>query len=313
METQKKGWFFIINPRAGSGKTMSQWMPAERKLQDMGVDFETECTNHKRHAISMAYNAAEEGYRRIIAVGGDGTIHEAFTGIMRWCDNNGVSPTEFYIGVFPIGSGNDWIKSVGLPHDGDYILRLIKNESFGLMDVVRVKCGQKCGYMVNVGGVGFDSHVCERANARKAAGIRGKAMYLSALRYTMLNLRAISVRVVADGHEVCNENILSIALGNGKYSGGGMRQVPLAKIDDGLIDYFIVPKLPIIKLFLSTAHLFKGDLHQAEGFISGRCNTLEIIPNNEESADIVEIDGEIEGNLPATISISGQQINVLKG
>lgn len=314
MQEGKAEWYFIVNPRAGSGKTMSEWVPAERKLEKLGIPFVTEFTDHKRHATSLAYNAAEQGFRKIFAVGGDGSLHEIFNGIMKWCDENAVNPSEFRFGVVPIGSGNDWIKSLNVPCDASAVIDLLANESFGQMDVVRVKSvGGKVRYLANGFGTGFDSHVCKRVNMLKESGFRSKMIYLNALRHTVLHLKPISILVNVDGREFFNGRAWSIAIGNGRYSGSGMRQVPLALPDDGYIDLMIVPEVSITTIFRQIPRLFNGTLNESKEVLMARCRSITIAPLDRTSQDIIEIDGEIEGRLPVTVEITGQKIYVIKG
>ena len=313
-ESKSDCYFFIVNPRAGSGKTMYEWLPAERRLKRLGIPCDIAMTDHKRHATALAQHAAAEGYRRIIAVGGDGSLHEVFNGICRWCAATGVPTEDFLIGVVPIGSGNDWIRSLGVPNDTTEVVNMIHRGSSGVMDVMRVKSsGGKTAYMANIGGIGFDSHVCKRVNAQKESGRRGKLIYLNSLRYTIFNLKSIYISVVADGEVVFTGMCYSVAFGNGKYSGSGMRQVPLAVMDDGLLDYTIIPKTPLLKVVRELPRLFNGTLHQSEYVISGKCRSLQIVPMDEQSGDIFELDGEIEGWLPMSIEVTGHQINVIKG
>lgn len=313
-ESKSDCYFFIVNPRAGSGKTMYEWLPAERKLKRLGIPCDIALTDHKRHATALAQHAAAEGYRRIIAVGGDGSLHEVFNGICRWCAATGVPTEEFLLGVVPIGSGNDWIRSLSVPNDTIEVVDLIRRNSFGRMDVMRVKSsGGKTAYMANIGGVGFDSHVCKRVNAQKESGRRGKLIYLNSLRYTIFNLKSINISVVADGEVVYTGLCYSVAFGNGRYSGSGMRQVPLAVLDDGLLDYTIIPKTPLLKVVKELPRLFNGTLHQSMYVISGKCRSLQIVPMDEQSNDIFELDGEIEGLLPMSIEVTGHMINVIKG
>ncbi len=314
MTDVKSEWYFIVNPRAGSGKTMTLWVPAEQKLEKLGVPFVTAMTDHKRHATILAHEAAAEGYRKIIAVGGDGSLHETLAGIARYCDETDTATEEFTLGVLPIGSGNDWIKSLDVPNDIDKVLELIISGSIGTMDIVKVSGGgDKICYMANIGGTGFDAHVCHRVNFQKESGKRGKMIYLNALRYTITHINAISVRVTADGQTVYEGSCYSIALGNGRYSGSGMRQVPLAEINDGIIDYMIVPKVSIYKIFKEIPRLFNGSINDSGEVISGRCKNLLIEPLDESSEDIFELDGEIEGKLPINVCVDGRTINVIKG
>lgn len=313
-ESKSDCYFFIVNPRAGSGKTMYEWLPAERKLKRLGIPCDIALTDHKRHATALAQQAAAEGYRRIIAVGGDGSLHEVFNGTCRWCAATGVPTEEFLLGVVPIGSGNDWIRSLAVPNDTIEVVDLIRRNSFGRMDVMRVKSsGGKTAYMANIGGVGFDSHVCKRVNTQKESGRRGKLIYLNSLRYTIFNLKSINISVVADGEVVYTGLCYSVAFGNGRYSGSGMRQVPLAVLDDGLLDYTIIPKTPLLKVVKELPRLFNGTLHQSVYVISGKCRSLQIVPMDEQSNDIFELDGEIEGLLPMSIEVTGHMINVIKG
>lgn len=313
-ESKTDCYFFIVNPRAGSGKTMFEWLPAERKLKRLGIPCDIAMTDHKRHATALAYEAASKGYRKIIAVGGDGSLHETFNGICRWCARTGTPTEEFLLGVVPIGSGNDWIRSLGVPNDTSEVVDLIRKNSVGVMDVVRVKSsGGRLAYMANIGGVGFDSHVCKRVNIQKESGRRGKMIYLNSLRYTIFNLKPVYISVVADGEVIFTGQCFSVALGNGRYSGSGMRQVPLAVMDDGMLDYTVIPKAPLAKVLKELPRLFNGTLNQSEYVISGKCRSLQIVPMDEQSADIFELDGEIEGLLPMSVEITGHQINVIKG
>lgn len=314
MTNTKTDWYIIVNPRAGSGKTMSRWIPAERKLLELGIEFTTAMTDHKRHATMLAHEAAAAGYRKFLSVGGDGSLHETLIGIARYCDESGVPSEDFTLGVMPIGSGNDWIKSLGVPNDLYTVANLIAKGSFGKMDLVRVAGGgEKTSYMANVGGTGFDSHVCSRVNFQKESGRRGKLIYLYALLHTVRNLGAISLKVIADGKEVFEGPCYSVALGNGPFSGSGMRQVPSASIDDGILDYMIVPKLPVRLIVSQIPRLFNGTVDKSPHVISGKCRELLIAPMDEASEDIFELDGEIEGRLPLSIRMDGRQINVIKG
>lgn len=308
----KNVWYFVVNPHAGSGKTMSEWVPAEKKLKKLGIQFETEFTSHKRHAVQLAFEAAQDGYRKIAAVGGDGSIHEVFSGICNYCEASGTAYEDFSIAVIPIGSGNDWIKSFGVPKDTEDAVECLAKGRFSPSDVVKAigKEG-KTNWMLNIGGTGFDSHVCERVNAQKEVGMRGKRIYLNSLLYTVSHTKAIPMNVIADGVQIYKGPCYSIAMGNGRYSGSGMRQVPLALPDDGLLDFMIVPKISIISIMKQIPRLFNGTINESPDIIYGRCKVLEILPLEEGQKKVFELDGEIEGELPARFEITGHTINVL--
>ena len=313
MSDVKTDFYFIVNPRAGSGKTMFKWIPAEKRLEAQGISFVTAMTDHKRHATQLAMEAAAQGYRRIVAVGGDGSLHEVFNGICRWCEKENVPTEEFYLAVIPIGSGNDWIKSLGVENDADEALDAVLSGRSRKMDVTRVLCGNKTLYMANVGGVGFDSRVCLRVNSQKESGRRGSRIYINALIHTILNMRTIRVACVSDGETVFSGECYSIAFGNGKYSGGGMRQVPNARIDDALMDYMIVPRVSLGRIALEVPRIFNGTVDESKYIIYGKCRHFDIMPLDNESTEVLELDGELVGRIPASLEISGGSINVMCG
>ena len=314
-------WYCIVNPHAGSGKTMPQWAIAEKILTASSVPYKTTLTNYKFHAEKLAYEAAQRGYRRFLAVGGDGSVHEVLNGLVRYAEEAGVAPEEFTLSVIPIGSGNDWIKSLGIPHDTKAAVELLTAGSFARQDIVRVETapvldGNPAGSavtggtssMANIGGVGFDSHVCERVNALKEQGKRGKLIYLGALIYTMFHTKAFHTRIVADGECVFDGEAYSVAFGNGRYSGGGMRQVPMSEIDDGVLDYMIVPKASLLRILTQIPRLYNGTVNESGLLKTGRSRVLEMSGEN-----IVEMDGEIIGALPLRLTMTGHQICVPVG
>ena len=314
MDSKQTNWYIIVNPHAASGKAMSKWVPAERMLYARGVQYDMAYTGHKRHAEVLSYEAAKAGRRRILAVGGDGSAHETLAGIMKWCDESGTDPAEFTMGVVPIGSGNDWIKSTNVPKNLPIVAQMVADGHTIRTDVIRVEAAQgKVSYMLNIGGIGFDSHVCQLVNLQKEAGMRGGRIYLNALVRVIKKVKPIDVQILADGSEVFSGKCYSIALGNGKYSGSGMRQVPDAVLDDGLLDYLVVPKIPVKIILKNITRLFNGKINDVPELLHGKARCIEVAPLESLSADIIEVDGEIEGRIPGKIFADGRSINVIGG
>ncbi len=325
-----KVWYVVVNPNAGSGKTVSEWPKAESLLKENRIEYEYRTTWSKGAATEITVKACEAGYRRFLAVGGDGTVHEVLDGIARYVEMSMVaaslsgeqasSLSDFTLGVIPVGSGNDWIKTLGVPHDIPAIVNLMKVESFGRQDVFRIE-GRDDGtstdivsYMANIGGVGFDANVCDRVNFEKNSGKSGKILYLKVLIGNVLKCKPFRCRVVADGKTIFEGDALSIAMGNGKYSGGGMMQVPDAVPDDGLLDVTVIPVLPILKIVRAVPSLFSGRLLASNPeLISARCSSLCVEALGGRPGPLVEIDGEVVGNIPISVSRLSGQLNVLIG
>ncbi len=316
MPKKDRTWFAIVNPHAGSGKTISEWVKAQKILRNEGVSYTYEETRYAGHAEEIARAAAARGYRRFVAVGGDGTAHEVFGGIMRFYDAQNpesedfVKLNDFVLAVIPIGSGNDWIKSHNIPHDTEEVVKLLKAESFALQDVVRAVHNDKVDYMLNIGGIGFDSRICSIVNDQKANGKAGKMLYAKALVRVICNFYSFPVRVVADGSEVYNGDCYTMAFGVGKWSGGGMRQVPDAVLDDGFLDMMLAPNLPIAPLIPQLPKLFSGKFNTVPGIIFKKAKVIEVFPL-DENPETIELDGEVLGNVPVRFETIAEQITVL--
>lgn len=330
MSPIEKIWYAVVNPNAGSGKTVVEWPKAETMLKETRIEYEYRTTWQCGAAVEITIKACEAGYRRFLAVGGDGTVHEVLEGIVRFIEMSSVAAafdddslrpllSDFTIAVIPVGSGNDWIRTLGVPKDPAGIVRLLKKEHFGKQDVFRISGRDNetstdvVSYMANVGGVGFDAKICHQVNFEKNSGKSGKILYLKVLISNVLHCKPFRCRVIADGRKVFEGDTLSIAMGVGKYSGGGMMQVPDAVMDDGLLDVTIIPVLPIMKILRAVPSLFSGKLLSSNTeLISSRCSTLRIEPLDAPGA-LVEVDGEVIGNTPINVERLPGQLNVLIG
>lgn len=329
MDSNEKIWYAVVNPNAGSGKTVSEWPRASKILSDNRIDFEYKTTWKMGAAVEITMKACAEGYRKFLAVGGDGTVHEVLEGIAKYVQISAVAKTldkesqkvaldDFTLAVMPIGSGNDWIKTLEIPKDFNKVAELMKRESTGRQDVFCLSLRDDNtsrnleSFMANVGGVGFDANVCKKVNFEKNTGKSGKVLYLKALISNILNFKTFDCVVEADGKEIFRGTTMSIALGAGKYSGGGMLQVPDAVLDDGLLDITIIPLMPLHRIIRAVPGLFTGKLLKDNPeLISAKCSSLSIKPLSSP-APLVEVDGEVVGNLPVNIERLDGQLRVLK-
>lgn len=320
---KKDVWLVVVNVFAASKKAGSVWKRAAVMLDEAGVRYKAMFTGGKDNAVAISKKAAASGYRKFIAVGGDGTVHDVFNGIadhVYASDGASVDISEFTLGVLPVGSGNDWVKSTGVPKDIKAAVNVIASGHTGLQDVVKVDLLDpsdmsseplSVSYMVNVGGIGLDARVCEIVNRKKEQGRRGKKLYVSALFYCIRHRVPVRARVLCDGKEVFGGKYLSIALGVGKYSGGGMRQTPLAQLGDGLLDVTVIPDIPIWTIAKEVPKLFTGTLHKVDVLTFAQCKDVLILPEGEGDAEPVEVDGEVVGRAPARMTVMPQQINVV--
>lgn len=316
-------WFAIVNPAAGSGKTLAKWRSAEPLLFQNGIHYKFVTPETKRDSSKQITKACKEGFRKFIAVGGDGTVHNVLSAIVEYVDKvkaensqEEISLNNFYLAVLPIGSGNDWLKSHNIPAQHSKIIELISQGAFSPQDIIKAELFDaesgkitNRAYMANVGGYSFDANVCDIVNFQKTKGITGKMLYFNALKKLALIQKAHPTQIICDGKVVFDDMVYTISFGNGKYSGGGLRQTPSAIMDDGLLDMMLAPKIPIWKVFFNISKLLNGRMESIPFLHFHKARTIEVIPQGQ--GQLVEIDGDVIGRAPLRLTVLSEQINVL--
>lgn len=308
-------WLAVVNVFAASKNAGAVWKRAAVMLENAGVPYKSSFTGNGDNATALTFKACAVGYRRFIAVGGDGTVHDVLNGIVEYvCSDKTeqVLLSDFTLAVLPVGSGNDWVKSAGVPSVISEAVSLIAAGTTAVQDVVRVSLGgDKVSYMANIAGVGLDARVCEIVNRQKEQGRRGKKLYVAALLYCIRHRVPVRAEVLCDGKKVFDGKYLSIAVGNGKYSGGGMRQTPLAMMDDGLIDVTVIPDISLWTIARKVPRLFTGTFHEVKELTLARCSRVEVIPAGESDAEPVEVDGEVIGRAPVVFEVLDDKLNIV--
>lgn len=325
-------WYAVVNIFAASKKAGSMWRRAERQLVAESVQFCSEMTGDHGNAMNLTCVACEKGFRNFIAVGGDGTVHDVLEGIVFFIESrrlvgDDISLEDFALAVIPVGSGNDWIKTTGVPKDIVKAASLLSSGRLKKQDVVKVSIldpsslpeekSMKVVFMANVGGVGLDARVCEKVNKEKSRGKRGKSLYVRALIYNIIHRVPAFARVFCDGKKVFEGAYLSMAFGIGKYSGGGMRQTPDAVMDDGMLDMTVIPDLPIMTIAKEAPKLFTGNFLTVKELTSARGRGFIIVPYDPEipchvvNGELVEVDGEVVGRAPVKLEVMDGQLNIL--
>ena len=318
MKQKQDVWLIVVNVFAASRKAGELWRRAESLLKHKEIRYECRYTGDSGNACRIAEDASREGYRKFVAVGGDGTVQDVLNGIMTFVDTPGseVRLEDFSLSVLPMGSGNDWVKSLGISKDVKGIVGLMASGSFGRQDVVKVSIMDEAGnartvsYMANVGGVGIDADVCRIVNVNKKMGMSGKILYVKALIQCLIHRKPVTARVFCDGTEVFYGKYFSIAFGIGRYSGGGMRQTADAVMDDGFLDMTLIPELGMLKIAKEAPKLFTGNFTRIPELVTKRCRNVVVMPEGRQP--YVEVDGEVIGTAPVCLEIMGSQINVLK-
>jgi len=210
-----------------------------------------------------------------------------------------------------VGTGNDWGKMFSIPHDYEGAIRIIKEgkikrQDAGIVYYYHGTSRQK-RYFINIAGLGFDAVVVKRTNLSKEKGHKGKALYFINLLKSLLLYRHTHTSVEIDGMKIIND-VFTISIGIGKFSGGGMRQTPHAIPDDGLFDITIIKKIRKGEVIMSLKMLYDGSILEhpkIEGY------TGKDILIDSDPLIHVEADGESLGHSPIEFRILPQSINII--
>lgn len=302
-------WFVIANPTAGAGHGLIDYPQIAKLLRDNDIYHDTVFTEHKCHATELTVEAVNRGYRKIIVVGGDGTLNEVVNGlfIQQKCE-----PKDIRLAVIAVGTGNDWVRSFGIAAKYSAAIRAIKEGNTFLQDVGAVTYTEskfkQTRYMVNVAGLGFDAYTISIFNHKKAKGQKGKWLYIASLVEAYCKYKSSGVRVEIDGVEVYNNLLLSMAVGICKFNGGGIQQLPKAVANDGLLDITLIKPLHWWHIVFRLKRLFNGGIYSI-GHIKhaqGRQVHISSVP-----PVALECDGELMGGTDVDIEVVPQAIQVV--
>lgn len=308
MEKENK-WFVIVNPVAGGGRGLDDFPQISKHLRDAHILCEPVFTEHKFHATELTVTAVKEGYRRILIVGGDGTLHEVVNGLFI---QQATRPDEVLLAMIAVGSGSDWVRTFGISNRYQDAVRAISDGCSFLQDVGVVEYEEshfrQSRYMANVGGVGFDAQVVRKFSHLKKKGRKSRWSYTWCLVKHFFRYKSTGVKVWVDGRRVYNNLLFSIAIGICKYNTGGVQQLPQAVADDGMLDLSLIRPVHFWHLLFRFHYLFNGGIYRIRHILQERGSRIRIESSPEIS---VEVDGELLGETPLEFSILHRAIRVV--
>ena len=295
----------IVNPVAGAYSTLRKWRHISRLLKHIGLSFDYEYTEGVGHAIELARVAASNGYRYLVAVGGDGTVNEVANGILY---STGSRSTM--LGIVSTGTGSDFVRSVGIPRDYMRACSFLTSSRRLLIDVgvVEYKSNGRSlqRFFVNAAGVGFDAAIV-KAIERWPKHFGGTVPYLAGLLKSLFSYRNKTV-VIRVGSKVETKRVLSVVVANGRYFGGGMHIAPRAEANDGLLDMVTIGDVGRFELMKALPMVYKGT-HIKHPKVSMEQATHITIESSERV--LVQADGELLGEAPMSFWLMPSALSIV--
>ena len=313
MTEENNKWLVVVNPKASVGKSGKDWPQIRQILINEGIEFDDVLTEYPRHAIEIVRNAiVEKGYRKFIAVGGDGTNNEVINGIFT---QDTMPTTEITMAAMPIGTGNDWRRTFDIPLEYDKVAKIIKaghtyaHDSGKLTYYDDGNTGIR--YFLNAAGTGLDEMVCHSTNRMKQQGKGGTIRYLISLVKCMLTYKVTRIQLTIDDELVFDDYILNLSIGNGRFNGGGMMTMPKAIPNDGLFDVTVIKKVSIFKFAANVKNVYDGSfikkIDEVKTFRGKRIHIVSIPPHSLK----VETEGENLNNSPFDFEVLPKAVNMV--
>jgi YegS/Rv2252/BmrU family lipid kinase len=281
----------LVNPASAGGRALEALPKVHAALDALGAEHRTVTTRSIDHAHEEAIRAAAEG-ETIVALGGDGLLRP-IAGALKGTDSA--------VAIVPCGRGNDLARVLGIPDDPDQAARLAVEGKERLLDVASVEGTPFLG----IASVGFDSEANRIANEAKL--VKGNAVYLYALLRTLVTWKPATFTVTVDGerHQMTG---YTVAVGNSKVYGGGMRILPQAELDDGKLDVMLAKQAPKLRSAWDVPKLFNGTHTNLDYMEFLRGEEIEV---SSDRPFVIYADGDPIGATPAIMRVEPRCLRVI--
>ena len=284
-------YYAIVNRAAGGGRCARQ-APAElASLERRGVTLEVVFTEGRRHATALAKRAAEEGRRRFLSVGGDGTAAEVVNGLV----NAGVSQ-ECELAMLPLGTGNSFLRDFGIT-DTQAAANAIARGEAAPVDVLRLTHEGGVIHFINTMGTGFVARAGELTNKRFKS--LGSAGYVAAVLICVARLEYEDNTLRYDGVTDDARTVLT-SFSNSQYTGGSMRMAPDARPTDGVLDVVRAGPLGRGALVAAFGRIFSGTHTDLDEVWTHQVERVEFM---NPSWQAVLIDGDLFHLTPLSVDV----------
>ena len=277
----------ILNPTAGSVKEEDA---TRERLEALRPD-RIEISKQPGDAERFAREAAEAGTELIVSAGGDGTLNEVVNGLAT-------ARCNATLGLVPLGTGNDFARSIGVPSDIDAALEILQNGHTRAIDLVRVTSDQ-VRHFVNVSSGGFSGVVDEKLTPEMKK-TWGPLAYLRSAAAAFSELRGYTTQVWLDDAAPIELDMYNVVIANGRYVAGGIPVAPEADVSDGLLDVILIPERGPADLAIVAAQIVLGKHLGSDAVIFKRASKVRI---NSRPGMWFNVDGELIGNEPAVFDL----------
>ena len=300
-----KNWFVIVNPASGNGAAKKKWPKIYNELILQKFKFDFQFTEYEKHSIPIIQNVIKEGFTKFICIGGDGTLHNIVNGILT---SNSINISKIKLGIIPIGTGNDWVKTYGIHKNYKKAIEVLKNEHTVQQDIgkLTILSTQKIIYFNNLAGIGFDGYVVNNVHKYKKLGALA---YLIGALVSLISFKKPELEMIFNQQKIKGK-FLMLLIGVCKFSGGGMQLTANVNTTDGLFDILYIQKINVFTILINVFKLFNGKITNHKLVHTEKTNSLEI-NDLSKNKSYIQADGELIGTGSFSVSLVPKSINFI--
>lgn len=294
----------VVNPRAGAGQASALLPALEQALKEAGAKFELALTEGQNDATRIIRERLRNGVAGVAVVGGDGTLNEAVNGFF---DEEGtpIAP-DSWLGPLPCGTGGDFRRTLGISERVDPMVTRMMWARPRRIDVGWLECTSDDGHraaraFINISSFGMSGLIVRLVNDTPK-WLGAKPSFLFGTFRAMTRYSPKRVRLTVDGGPPYEQRMLTIAVANGRFFGGGMQIAPDAKIDDGLFDV-VTLDMGHREAVAMTGDVYRGTHTKRKGVSVVRAARVLAEPVDPDDRVLIDLDGEAPGRLPATFTM----------
>ena len=295
----------VVNPWAAGGRVGRDLAGLRRAVEARLGAVELVQTTEAGGGAARAREAALGGAARVLSLGGDGTHHEVVNGLME------AGRPDVIFGVLPVGTGGDFRRTLGV---GDLMGALVaiaerpaRRVDLGHATFVDDGGAERTRWFLNLASCGMSGLVDRLVNTSSKA-LGGTASFLLGTLRATARYEPARARVEVDGALLGELDVTVIAVGNGRYAGGGMHFCPHAALDDGALDVVVVPHARLPRQLARLPALYRGTLERVPGAL--RARGAEVRVTCLRGTAWLDLDGEAPGRAPVTFRVEPKALTL---
>jgi len=300
----------IVNPRSGNGATGRNWTKISQEImRGLKTDIDVRVTERQGHGTTLASESIKEGYERVVAVGGDGTINEVMNGFFE--KGRLINPNAA-LAVMSIGTGSDFVKTLEFPTTPFEAAERIRQGKVWTIDLGKCTFTGLDGeegsrFFINIADFGSGGAVVDKVN-RTTKVLGGQISFLWGILTTLPTYKNKLTKYRVDDSPEEEKVLNTFIVANGRYYGGGLKPAPNAELDDGVFDIVSIGDVGFFEAVSSLGKFRKGTYLEIPKVTFSKGKT--VVASSEET-QLVEMEGEVVGRLPARFEMVTKVMKII--